>query len=74
VNLISNTIILVEQKFSATGKQSGTGKQKLATVTAVIGSTIEKLIPNANVEALINGVVAILNAIPPVTSSTKQIV
>jgi hypothetical protein len=74
--LIQNAVVLVEQKFAATGAQSGTGPQKLAEVLTLAESAVTSLLKTAGITAstayvtnLINAVVAILNA-QPSTSST----
>ena len=66
--LIQNAVLEVEQKYAASGVQSGTGTQKLAEVMTVAGSAVTALLTQANVEAsaayvqsLISAVVAILN-------------
>jgi hypothetical protein len=66
-NLIANTAISVEQKFVALGKQSGTGAQKLASVIAIVGSTVTSLLSTNGVTVIladvVNAVVAFLNSI-----------
>jgi hypothetical protein len=66
--LIQNAVLEVEQKYAASGIQSGTGTQKLAEVMTLAGSAVTALLTQANVEAsavyvqsLISAVVAILN-------------
>jgi hypothetical protein len=66
--LIQNAVLQVEQKYAASGIQSGTGTQKLAEVMTLAGSAVTALLAQANVEAsapyvqgLISAVVAILN-------------
>jgi len=66
--LIQNAVLEVEQKYAASGVQSGTGTQKLAEVMTLAGSAVTALLTQANVEAsaayvqsLISAVVAILN-------------
>jgi hypothetical protein len=72
--LIQNAVLEVEQKYAASGIQSGTGTQKLAEVMTLAGSSVTALLTQANVEAsapyvqsLISAVVAILNvqSMPP---------
>jgi len=72
--LIQNAVLQVEQKYAASGIQSGTGTQKLAEVMTLAGSAVTALLAQANVEAsapyvqgLISAVVAILNvqSMPP---------
>ncbi len=66
--LIQNAVLEVEQKYAASGIQSGTGTQKLAEVMTLAGSAVTTLLTQANVEAsaayvqsLVSAVVAILN-------------
>jgi hypothetical protein len=66
--LIQNAVLEVEQKYAASGIQSGTGTQKLAEVMTLAGSAVTALLTQANVEAsapyvqsLVSAVVAILN-------------
>ena len=66
--LIQNAVLEVEQKYAASGAQSGTGSQKLAEVMTLAGSAVTTLLTQANVEAsaayvqsLVSAVVAILN-------------
>lgn len=66
--LIQNAVLEVEQKYAASGAQSGTGTQKLAEVITLAGSAVTALLTQANVEAsatyvasLVSAVVAILN-------------
>jgi len=76
--LIQNAVLLVEQKYAASGVQSGTGAQKLAEVIALTSSTVITLLKQAGVTAdtsyvqsLISAVVAILNvqAMPATASA-----
>jgi len=64
-------VLNVEQKFAAMNKQSGTGVQKLAEATAILGplltqalSVAGKPADAATVQNYINTVVALLNATP----------
>lgn len=66
--LIQNAVLLVEQKFAASGVQSGTGSQKLAEVLLLAGETVTQLLVKAGVPAtadyvakLVSAVVSILN-------------
>lgn len=66
--LIQNAVLEVEQKYAASGAQSGTGAQKLAEVMALAGSAVTTLLTQAGVSAstsyvqgLVSAVVAILN-------------
>ena len=64
-------MLLVEQKFAASGAQSGTGPQKLAEVLTLAESAVTSLLASAGITAgtnyitsLVNAVVAILNVQP----------
>jgi hypothetical protein len=66
--LIQNAILLVEQKYAASGVQSGTGAEKLAEVLLLTEQTVTSLLAKADIEAdssyiagIISAVVAILN-------------
>lgn len=67
--LIQNAVLLVEQKYAASGVQAGTGPQKLAEVLLLAGNAVASLLSKAGVNAtvdyverLVSAVVAILNA------------
>ena len=70
--LIQNAVVLVEQKYAASGVQSGTGTQKLAEVMTLAGQAVTSLLAKAGVsnatsdyvESLVSAVVAILNVQP----------
>ena len=69
--LIQNAVLLVEQKYAATGNQTGTGSAKLAEVVTLAGDAVTALLVKAGVpvtadylEKLISAVVAILNVQP----------
>ena len=69
--LIQNSVLAVEQKFTAAGVQSGTGSQKLSEVLALSQGAVTTLLASAGITAspeyittLVNAVVAILNAQP----------
>ena len=71
-SLIQNAVILVEQKYAASGVQNGTGTQKLAEVLTLAGSAVTELLTKAGIAAspdyvssLISAVVAILNVQSP---------
>jgi hypothetical protein len=71
VTAVTGTIITVEQKFTAMGKQSGTGSQKLAQVIAIIGPAVAQMLgtagkpaDEATVTKYINDIVAVLNDVP----------
>jgi hypothetical protein len=64
-------VALAEQNFAAVGKQNGTGAQKLAAVTQIIGGLLKQGLEDAGkasdeaaVQAYINAVVQVLNAAP----------
>jgi hypothetical protein len=66
--LIQNAVLLVEQKYAATGAQSGTGAQKLAEVLVLTEQAVTALLAKANIAAdtgyianIVSAVVAILN-------------
>ena len=66
--LIQNAVLLVEQKYAASGVQSGTGAQKLAEVLLLTEQAVTALLAKANIAAdsayiakLVSAVVAILN-------------
>ncbi len=78
--LIQNAVLIVEQKFAASGVQSGTGAQKLAEVLLLAGDTVSQLLAKAGLPAtsdyvarLVSAVVAILNAqaMPATAPATK---
>lgn len=67
-SLIQNAVLMVEQKYAASGAQSGSGAQKLAEVMALAGSAVVSLLKSADisansgyVEGLISAVVGVLN-------------
>ena len=75
--LIQNAVLLVEQRFAASGTASGTGAQKLAEVLSLAGDAVTTLLAKAGVpvttdymEKLVSAVVAILN-VQPATETTK---
>jgi uncharacterized membrane protein len=67
--LIQNAVLLVEQKYAASGVASGTGPQKSAEVLALTEQAVTGLLTKAGVttastdfiQAIINAVVGILN-------------
>ena len=76
--LIQNAVLEVEQKYTASGVQSGTGTQKLAEVMTLAGSAVTALLAQAGVESspayvqsLVSAVVGILNvqAMPATASA-----
>ena len=67
-SLIQGAVLLVEQKYAASGAQSGSGPQKLAEVMTLAGSAVISLLQQADiaangsyVESLISAVVGVLN-------------
>jgi hypothetical protein len=69
IDLIQKAVVTVEQKFAATGTVTGTGIQKLAQVTSIVAPTVIQLlstekvpIDSTRVTAIVNAVVAVLNA------------
>jgi hypothetical protein len=77
--LIQNAVLLVEQKYAASGVQNGTGTQKLAEVMTLAGDAVTALLKQAGiaanaeyVQSLISAVVAVLNVQPaPVAVAAK---
>ena len=70
-SLIQSAVLLVEQKFAASGAQNGSGPQKLAEVLTLAESAVTSLLTEAGIKAdtgyitsLVNAVVAILNVQP----------
>ena len=66
--LIQNAVLLVEQKYAASGVQSGTGAQKLAEVMLLTESAVTGLLTKAGLSVdssyvanVVSAVVAILN-------------
>jgi hypothetical protein len=77
--LIQNAVVLVEQKYAASGVQSGTGAQKLAEVMTLAGNAVATLLTQAGiaatadyVESLVSAVVAMLNIQPAPTATTTK--
>ncbi len=77
--LIQNAVLLVEQKYAASGVQTGTGTQKLAEVMTLAGSAVTSLLTQAGVtasatyvESLVSAVVAILNVQPAPAAATAK--
>lgn len=67
-SLIQTAVLLVEQKYAAAGKQSGTGAQKLAEVLLLTEQTVTAVLAKAGIQAntayiqqIVSAVVAILN-------------
>jgi hypothetical protein len=66
--LIQTAVLLVEQKYAASGVQSGTGAQKLAEVMLLTEQSVTALLAKAGItadssyiESVVSAVVAILN-------------
>jgi hypothetical protein len=75
--LIQNAVLLVEQKYAASGAQTGTGAQKLAEVLTLVESAVTSLLKSAGIAAstayvsnLVSAVVAILNVQDGTTATT----
>jgi hypothetical protein len=77
--LIQNAVLLVEQKYAASGVQSGTGPQKLAEVLLLSSDAVTSLLAKAGIASsndyitkLVSAVVAILNvqAMPAMATNT----
>jgi hypothetical protein len=67
-SLIQTAVLLVEQKYAASGAQSGTGAQKLAEVLLLTEQSVTALLAKAGItvdasylQNVISAVVAILN-------------
>jgi hypothetical protein len=78
-SLIQTAVLLVEQKYAASGVQSGTGAQKLSEVMLLVEQSVTTLLAKAGItadtsylESVISAVVAILNVqgVPSVAAST----
>lgn len=78
--LVQSAVMLVEQKYAASGKQNGTGAQKLAEVTTLVGPTVISLLQSEGISVntdyvnqLVSAVVGILNvqmALPAATPAS----
>lgn len=67
--LIQTAVLLVEQKYAASGVQNGTGAQKLCEVMLLTEQSVTALLAKAgitadasHIESVVSAVVAILNA------------
>jgi hypothetical protein len=67
-SLIQNAVLLVEQKYAASGVQNGTGTQKLSEVMLLTEQSVTSLLSQSGITAdtsylqsLVSAVVAILN-------------
>jgi hypothetical protein len=74
--LIQNAVLIVEQKYAASGVAKGTGPQKLAEVVQLSGDAVTSLLSAAGIKAdtayiekLVSAVVGILN-VQALTTST----
>jgi hypothetical protein len=78
--LVQSAILLVEQKYAASGVQASTGAQKLAEVLLLTGQAVPALLAKAGVTAspdfvqnLVSAVVAILNVqVMPAAASSAS--
>ncbi len=75
--LIQNAVMMVEQKYAASGVQSGTGADKLAEVLLLTSQAVTTLLTKAGLKVgsdyiakIVSAVVAILNAQQAETSAT----
>lgn len=66
--LIQSAVLLVEQKYAASGAAKGTGTQKLAEVLLLAGDAVASLLAKAGIktdttyiQSLVSAVVGILN-------------
>jgi len=66
--LIQNAVLMVEQKYAASGVAHGTGTQKLAEVIQLAGGAVTSLLSSAGISAdtayiekIVSAVVGILN-------------
>jgi hypothetical protein len=68
-NQVANACVSAEQNFAAIGKQSGTGTDKAAAVTQVVGNLIQNFLTESgsklSVAQYIETVVNMLNLTPP---------
>ena len=78
-SLIQTAVLLVEQKYAASGVQSGTGAQKLGEVMLLVEQSVTALLAKAGItadssylESVISAVVAVLNVqgLPTSTAAT----
>jgi hypothetical protein len=80
-SLIQTAVLLVEQKYAASGAQNGTGAQKLAEVLLLTEQSVTALLAKAGITAdssfianVVSAVVAILNVqsgLSPAAATTK---
>src|ERR1700722_13328342 len=76
-SLIQTAVLLVEQKYAASGVQSGTGAQKLAEVMLLTEQSVTALLAKAGLSVdssyvanVVSAVVAILNVQQALTPAT----
>jgi len=76
-SLIQTAVLLVEQKYAASGVQSGTGAQKLSEVMLLTEQSVTALLAKAGISAdssyianVVSAVVAILNVQSGAASAT----
>ena len=78
--LIQNAVLLIEQKYAASGNQSGTGPQKLAEVLLLTEQAVTGLLSKAGITAdsgyiasIVSAVVAILNVQQAQPAANNQV-
>lgn len=77
LKLLQNSVVAIEQKYAASGVQSGTGEQKTAEVLALAGPAATSLLTAAGVPAvddsyigsIVDAIVGVLNVTPAATSA-----
>ena len=62
-SLIQSAVLLIEQKYAASGAQSGTGPQKLAEVLVLTQQTVTALLAKAGIQADTNYIASIVSAV-----------
>ncbi|HET9087123.1 MAG TPA: hypothetical protein VFN53_06360 [Acidobacteriaceae bacterium] len=77
-NLITGVVAQTEQKFTAMGKQSGTGAQKLAEAVQIVTPAATQILQAAGAKVepqtvanWTNAVVALMNAYPAIEAAAK---
>lgn len=80
-SLIQTAVLLVEQKYTASGVQNGTGAQKLSEVLLLTEQSVTALLAKAGITAdstyisnVVSAVVAILNVQPATGSAVAPAV
>ena len=78
--LIQNAVLLVEQKYAASGVQNGTGAQKLSEVMLLTEQSVTSLLSSAGITAdttylqsIVSAVVGILNVQPAQPSAIAAV-